>query len=432
MSIARPSACWLSSCVPATRRKLNAEQLSADIEASSFASKSSTRRICRIGKPSAWRRRNSSSVRAAIAAATTSSPRAVVPSNVTCSMRRYASCSKRGQRGSSRQDLPVIRARTSSLIASASPWNGRAGGLRSAGTMDSRARARRARAWSLRRRRRRGRRRCGRHGRRGTWLGRRVPRGDRGHVCERRAAAHREHRVRRLRMRGGELVVLGARLGPLAHEVLRARGGSRGGRGALGGERGVRGGGARHSGVAIGVGAVAGRHGVVALGDDLARAALEHEVERTAEQDREDQVGDEGVEVEPARAAAAELDERGDRVGALRALRLGLAGQCALVLVAAAARVEKCPAVVLGPRVGPGLFGGGSWCCAHGSLVANTPREIKAADRVESPVLGWYSAAVRDPYRGEVRGSMTLLYDWLKKAAKAQGNNKAVVYRDNY
>jgi long-chain acyl-CoA synthetase len=27
---------------------------------------------------------------------------------------------------------------------------------------------------------------------------------------------------------------------------------------------------------------------------------------------------------------------------------------------------------------------------------------------------------------------MTLLYDWLKKAAKIQGNNKAVVYRDNY
>ena len=27
---------------------------------------------------------------------------------------------------------------------------------------------------------------------------------------------------------------------------------------------------------------------------------------------------------------------------------------------------------------------------------------------------------------------MTLLYEWLKKAAKAQGNNKAVVYRDNY
>ncbi len=27
---------------------------------------------------------------------------------------------------------------------------------------------------------------------------------------------------------------------------------------------------------------------------------------------------------------------------------------------------------------------------------------------------------------------MTLLYDWLKKAATAQGNNKAVVYRDNY
>src|SRR5215468_1511079 len=30
------------------------------------------------------------------------------------------------------------------------------------------------------------------------------------------------------------------------------------------------------------------------------------------------------------------------------------------------------------------------------------------------------------------RGSMSLLYDWLKKAAKVQGNNKAVVYRDNY
>ena len=27
---------------------------------------------------------------------------------------------------------------------------------------------------------------------------------------------------------------------------------------------------------------------------------------------------------------------------------------------------------------------------------------------------------------------MTLLYDWLKTAAKAQGNKKAVVYRDNY
>lgn len=27
---------------------------------------------------------------------------------------------------------------------------------------------------------------------------------------------------------------------------------------------------------------------------------------------------------------------------------------------------------------------------------------------------------------------MTLLYDWLKKAAKARGNNKALVYRDNY
>lgn len=27
---------------------------------------------------------------------------------------------------------------------------------------------------------------------------------------------------------------------------------------------------------------------------------------------------------------------------------------------------------------------------------------------------------------------MSLLYDWLKKSAKAQGNNKAVVYRDNY
>lgn len=27
---------------------------------------------------------------------------------------------------------------------------------------------------------------------------------------------------------------------------------------------------------------------------------------------------------------------------------------------------------------------------------------------------------------------MSLLYDWLKKAAKAQGNNKALVYRDNY
>ena len=27
---------------------------------------------------------------------------------------------------------------------------------------------------------------------------------------------------------------------------------------------------------------------------------------------------------------------------------------------------------------------------------------------------------------------MTLLYDWLKTSAKARGNNKALVYRDNY
>ena len=33
---------------------------------------------------------------------------------------------------------------------------------------------------------------------------------------------------------------------------------------------------------------------------------------------------------------------------------------------------------------------------------------------------------------GGAYSSMTLLYDWLKKAAKAQGNNKALVYRDNY
>src|SRR5882762_6802703 len=42
----------------------------------------------------------------------------------------------------------------------------------------------------------------------------------------------------------------------------------------------------------------------------------------------------------------------------------------------------------------------------------------------------WYSPPARASARA--RGFMTLLYDWLKKAAKAQGNNKAVVYRDNY
>src|SRR5580698_6061034 len=42
----------------------------------------------------------------------------------------------------------------------------------------------------------------------------------------------------------------------------------------------------------------------------------------------------------------------------------------------------------------------------------------------------WYSSPAQALVGA--RGSMTLLYDWLKKAAKAQGNNKAVVYRDNY
>ena len=41
----------------------------------------------------------------------------------------------------------------------------------------------------------------------------------------------------------------------------------------------------------------------------------------------------------------------------------------------------------------------------------------------------WYSDIAWD--LAWARGSMTLLYDWLRKAAKAQGNNKAVVYRDN-
>jgi long-chain acyl-CoA synthetase len=53
--------------------------------------------------------------------------------------------------------------------------------------------------------------------------------------------------------------------------------------------------------------------------------------------------------------------------------------------------------------------------------------------------LGGLEAASRDCYSAGAPGlpsgrapSMTLLYDWLKKAAKVQGNNKALVYRDNY
>jgi hypothetical protein len=80
--MARPSACCDSSWVPATTRKLNAEELSAAIDASSDAPKSSTRRSWRIGNPSCQSRRNSATARPASAAATTSSPRSI-PSNPT-------------------------------------------------------------------------------------------------------------------------------------------------------------------------------------------------------------------------------------------------------------------------------------------------------------------------------------------------------------
>jgi long-chain acyl-CoA synthetase len=50
----------------------------------------------------------------------------------------------------------------------------------------------------------------------------------------------------------------------------------------------------------------------------------------------------------------------------------------------------------------------------------------------------WYSAGARilirrrDSALGGAGAAMTLLYDWLKKAAKAQGKKKALDYRDNY
>src|SRR5204862_5017733 len=56
--------------------------------------------------------------------------------------------------------------------------------------------------------------------------------------------------------------------------------------------------------------------------------------------------------------------------------------------------------------------------------------QIKSVPQVETPAIAWYSPPAQGLPLGGVL--MTLLYDWLKKAAKAQGNNKAVVYRDNY
>src|SRR5262249_1037277 len=69
---------------------------------------------------------------------------------------------------------------------------------------------------------------------------------------------------------------------------------------------------------------------------------------------------------------------------------------------------------------------------ARPTRLAASRREglLSSSPRIEPTATAWYSAPVQA--LAWARGSMTLLYDWLKKAAKAQGNNKAVVYRDNY
>ena len=158
-------------------------------------------------------------------------------------------------------------------------------------------------------------------------------------------------------------------------------------------------------------------------------AAAVQQVAAGAAQDGEHQVSDERVDVEPQRAPALLGDQRGDRVGELGDLGLGLAAQRGVIVDPAPQVLEQRPAVRVRDRLGR-FVGLGQRRGRHGVVFARIDRQIKSVPRIEPTAIAWYSAPVQA--LAWARGSMTLLYDWLKKAAKAQGNNKAVVYRDNY
>jgi hypothetical protein len=96
----------------------------------------------------------------------------------------------------------------------------------------------------------------------------------------------------------------------------------------------------------------------VALGDravarlgQLVRAAAIQEEAAGATQDREHDVGDERVDVEPQRPAALLRDERADRLRELRDLGLGLAAVHRLVVEPAAQSLEQRPAIGVRDRL---------------------------------------------------------------------------------
>ena len=122
-------------------------------------------------------------------------------------------------------------------------------------------------------------------------------------------------------------------------------------------------------------------------------------------------------------------DERADRVGELGDLGLGLATLCDMLVEPAPQALQQRPAVGIRDRLGR-FFGLVERRGRHCVVFARIHRQIKSVPHIEPTATAWYSAPVQA--LAWARGSMTLLYDWLRKAAKAQGNNKAVVYRDNY
>jgi hypothetical protein len=108
----------------------------------------------------------------------------------------------------------------------------------------------------------------------------------------------------------------------------------------------------------------------VATGGELVCARAVDEVEAGAAEHREDQVGDERVQVQPARAAALDVDQCADRLGQLGDLLLRLAALHDLVVQAAAEAFEQRPALRLGgfrrgrldDRLGFGLGEGAHGC----------------------------------------------------------------------
>src|SRR5690606_5005389 len=81
----------------------------------------------------------------------------------------------------------------------------------------------------------------------------------------------------------------------------------------------------------------------VAVADEVARTALVEQVERAAAQHREDEVGDERIDIEPARSLALRRDQGRDRLGQLRDLGLGLAVLVGLLVEAAPQALQEGP-----------------------------------------------------------------------------------------